>query len=52
MFYYIRITKVVLFSVLKPNSVNFVDAVCCIGEGVKTYIALHYLGRLVSGDTG
>ncbi|XP_075234070.1 quinone oxidoreductase-like protein 1 [Lycorma delicatula] len=37
--------------VLKPNSVNFVDAVGCIGEGVKSYLALHYLGRLVSGNT-
>lgn len=31
---------------------NFVDAVGCIGEGVKSYLALHYLGRLVCGDTG
>jgi hypothetical protein len=29
-----------------------VDAAGCIGDSVKAYTALHYLGRLSSGDTG
>lgn len=36
--------------VLKPNGVTFVDAAGCIGDAVKAYTALHYLGRLISGD--
>ena len=40
------------FSVIKPNGVTFVDAAGCIGDAVKAYTALHYLGRLISGDTG
>lgn len=40
------------FSVLKPNGVTFVDAAGCVGDAVKAYTALHYLGRLISGDTG
>jgi hypothetical protein len=38
--------------VIKPNGVTFVDAAGCIGDAVKAYTALHYLGRLISGDTG
>uniref|UniRef100_A0A1B6KNZ7 Enoyl reductase (ER) domain-containing protein n=2 Tax=Graphocephala atropunctata TaxID=36148 RepID=A0A1B6KNZ7_9HEMI len=37
--------------VMKPNSVSFVDAAGCVGECVRSYLALYYLGRLVSGDT-
>ncbi|KAJ9597215.1 hypothetical protein L9F63_011937 [Diploptera punctata] len=37
--------------VVKPNGVSFVDAAGCIGDAVKAYTALHYLGRLRSGDT-
>ncbi|XP_066991034.1 quinone oxidoreductase-like protein 1 [Anabrus simplex] len=37
--------------VIKPENVSFVDAAGCIGDSVKAYTALHYLGRLVSGDT-
>ena len=40
------------FSAIKPNGVTFVDAAGCIGDAVKAYTALHYLGRLISGDTG
>ena len=40
------------FSVIKPSGVTFVDAAGCIGDAVKAYTALHYLGRLISGDTG
>jgi hypothetical protein len=41
-----------VFAVLKPNGMSFVDAAGCIGDSVKAYTALHYLGRLSSGDTG
>ncbi|PSN33621.1 Quinone oxidoreductase-like protein 1 [Blattella germanica] len=37
--------------VIKPNEVSFVDAAGCIGDAVKAYTALYYLGRLNSGDT-
>lgn len=37
--------------VIKPNSVSFIDAASCIGEGMTAYLALHYLGRMTSGDT-
>ncbi|XP_049838666.1 quinone oxidoreductase-like protein 1 [Schistocerca gregaria] len=37
--------------VLKPDDVSFVDAAACIGDAVKAYTALHYLGKLNSGDT-
>jgi hypothetical protein len=46
------ITFFFYFSVIKPNGVTFVDAAGCIGDAVKAYTALHYLGRLISGDTG
>lgn len=35
----------------KPKGVSFVDAAGCIGDAVKAYTGLHYLGRLTSGDT-
>lgn len=35
----------------KPQGVSFVDAAGCIGDAVKAYTGLHYLGRLTSGDT-
>jgi len=38
--------------VIKPSEVSFVDAAGCIGDSVKAYTALHYLGRLSSGDSG
>jgi hypothetical protein len=41
-----------MFAVLKPNGVSFVDAAGCIGDSVKAFTALHYLGRLSSGNTG
>ncbi|XP_069686397.1 quinone oxidoreductase-like protein 1 [Periplaneta americana] len=37
--------------VLKPSTVSFVDAAGCVGDSVRAYTALHYLGRLSSGDT-
>lgn len=41
-----------VFAVIKPHGVSFVDAAGCIGDSVKAYTALHYLGKLSSGDTG
>jgi hypothetical protein len=41
-----------MFAVTKPSGVSFVDAAGCVGDSVKAYTALHYLGRLSSGDTG
>lgn len=50
---FVQIVKKLFFvSVLKPSGVTFVDAAGCVGDAVKAYIALHYLGRLSSGDTG
>ncbi|KAK2710718.1 quinone oxidoreductase-like protein 1 [Artemia franciscana] len=37
--------------VKKPPSVSFVEAAGTIGDAVKAYTALHYLGRMCSGDT-
>lgn len=37
--------------VKKPKKVSFVDAAGCIGDSVKAYTALHYLGRMASGHT-
>ncbi|KAH9381444.1 hypothetical protein HPB48_008976 [Haemaphysalis longicornis] len=39
------------FEAKKPKGVSFVDAAGCIGDAVKAYTGLHYLGRLTSGDT-
>ncbi|CAL1280343.1 unnamed protein product [Larinioides sclopetarius] len=35
----------------KPETVSYVDAAACIGDAVRSYTALHYLGRLSHGDT-
>lgn len=35
----------------KPDTVSYVDAAACIGDAVRSYTALHYLGRLSHGDT-
>ena len=36
-----------------PDGVSFVDAAGCVGDAVKAYIALHYMGRLGGPhDTG
>ncbi|XP_023213578.1 quinone oxidoreductase-like protein 1, partial [Centruroides sculpturatus] len=35
----------------KPEGVSFVDAAGCIGDAVKAYTALHYLGRMTGGDS-
>jgi len=37
--------------VKKPTSVSYVEAAGCIGDAVKAYTALHYLGRMCSGET-
>jgi len=34
-----------------PNTVEHEVAACCIGDGVRAYIALQYLGRVSFGDT-
>ncbi len=39
-------------TVKKPTSVSYVEAAGCIGDAVKAYTALHYLGRMCSGETG
>jgi NADPH:quinone reductase-like Zn-dependent oxidoreductase len=40
------------FDIVKlPESVDFESAACCIGDGIRAYIALHYLGHIQSGDT-
>uniref|UniRef100_A0A2R5LHA4 Putative zinc-binding oxidoreductase n=2 Tax=Ornithodoros turicata TaxID=34597 RepID=A0A2R5LHA4_9ACAR len=36
---------------IKPQGVSFVDAAGCVGDAVRAYTGLHYLGRLSSGDT-
>ena len=41
-----------IFTVKKPTSVSYVEAAGCIGDAVKAYTALHYLGRMCSGETG
>ena len=41
-----------VFTVKKPTSVSYVVAAGCIGDAVKAYTALHYLGRMCSGETG
>lgn len=35
----------------KPSKVSFADAACCIGDGIKAYIALHYKANLCGGET-
>jgi len=36
---------------LKPEKISFVNAAGCIGDALKAFTALHYLGRLCSGQT-
>ena len=35
----------------KPEKVDHIDAAGCIGDVVKAYTALHYQGRVCSGET-
>eukprot|EP00057_Strongylocentrotus_purpuratus_P004586 XP_003729008.1 PREDICTED: quinone oxidoreductase-like protein 1 isoform X1 [Strongylocentrotus purpuratus] len=39
------------YLVLKPGKVSYRDAASCIGEGMKMYTALRYLGHLEGGET-
>lgn len=39
-----------LFTVHMPDGVSFVDAAGCVGDAVKAYIALHYMGHLGGPD--
>ena len=48
----IMYTSKFVFTVKKPTSVSYVEAAGCIGDAVKAYTALHYLGRMCSGETG
>jgi len=41
----------VFIVVLLPDAVDHEVAACCIGDGVRAYIALQYLGHLSFGDT-
>ena len=34
-----------------PDSVSYTDAAGLLGDGVKAYTALYYLGRACAGDT-
>ena len=38
-------------AVVLPDSLGHELAACCIGDGVRAYIALQYLGRVSYGDT-
>jgi len=40
-----------MFLVLLPDAVDDEASACCIGDGVRAYIALQYLGRVTFGDT-
>ncbi len=35
----------------KPSKVNFADAACCVGNGIKAYTALHYKANICGGET-
>jgi NADPH:quinone reductase-like Zn-dependent oxidoreductase len=35
-----------------PAGVSFLEAAATVGDAVKVYTALHYLGRFNSGETG
>lgn len=37
--------------VKKPSKVNFADAACCVGDGIKAYTALHYQANICGGET-
>ena len=42
----------ILFPIVKkPSKVNFADAACCVGDGVKAYTALHYKASISGGET-
>ena len=47
-----KISSIPFIIVKKPSSVSYVEAAGCIGDAVKAYTALHYLGRMCSGETG
>jgi NADPH:quinone reductase-like Zn-dependent oxidoreductase len=34
------------------DGISFIEAAASLGDAVNVYTALHYLGRLNSGDTG
>lgn len=38
-------------AVVLPDSIGHEVAACCIGDGVRAYIALQYLARVSFGDT-
>ena len=40
-----------LYSVKLPSDVDFESAAAAIGDGVKAYTALQYLGKMVAGET-
>lgn len=42
---------VVYAVVVLPDSTDCEVAACCIGDGVRAYNALQYLGRVSFGDT-
>jgi NADPH:quinone reductase-like Zn-dependent oxidoreductase len=33
------------------DDVSYGPAACCLGDGLRAYLALHYLGRISAGDT-
>lgn len=37
--------------VKKPSKVNFADAACCVGDGIKAYTALYYKANICGGET-
>jgi len=37
--------------VVLPDCIDHEVAACCVGDGVRAYIALQYLGRVSFGDT-
>ncbi|XP_054753499.2 quinone oxidoreductase-like protein 1 [Lytechinus pictus] len=39
------------YLVIKPEKVSYRDAASCVGEGLKMYTALRYLGHLHGGET-
>jgi len=41
----------VLWTVKLPDAVDYESAACCIEDGLRAYLAIHYLGHVSSGDT-
>jgi NADPH:quinone reductase-like Zn-dependent oxidoreductase len=41
----------IFLTVKKPSKVNFADAACCVGNGIKAYTALHYKANICGGET-